>query len=354
MMYVEVVENFETARARFGQALSYSSQQNLFRSLEWFECLAQFGFRTIIVPRIYVARIANEPEEIAFLFCMTDPAHGMLTSLTNYYALEYSVIFAPGARRREELSRAVISYIAGERPRWNLVALRLLYEHDLAVGWLEDALRENDFASYRYFQFENYFVRTAARDFAGYYEGLPSRLRNTIRRREKKLRAERDVKILTVTSFSEALGQDYMRVYEKSWKKSEASPDFIFELCRTAETLGSLRLGLMYVDGVPAAAQLWLISGPRAIIYKLAYDEAYESYSVGSILTRELASFVLSHDHPAELDYGVGSEPYKKDWMDERRCLIGIEANNHRTVTGAMHAAEQRVRSGLKRMLART
>jgi CelD/BcsL family acetyltransferase involved in cellulose biosynthesis len=117
--------------------------------------------------------------------------------------------------------------------------------------------------------------------------------------------------------------------------------------------MGSLRLGLIYVGQAPVAAQLWLMSGSKAVIYKLAYDEAYEAYSVGSILTRELASFVLSHDHPDELDYGVGSEPYKKDWMDGSRRLIGIEANNWRTFAGTVHAIEQRARSGLKRTLVR-
>ena len=80
----------------------------------------------------------------------------------------------------------------------------------------------------------------------------------------------------------------------------------------------------MRVDHEPAAAQIWLISGRRATIYKLAYDERFAPLSIGSILTKTMFDHVLENDGVSEIDYGVGSERYKRDWMSHSRRVIGL------------------------------
>jgi len=351
MISIKILTTLADVKARYAHLVSYEVQQNLFASVEWFECLHEFGFVQPVEPRIYVAADEVAPDEVAFLFCAADRAGRTLASLTNYYTMEYSVVFGPRAVRRNELVDRLVDHIAGERPRWRQVNLRLLYEDSPVTELIEDRLRAHDFAVHRYFQFENYHIDVKNQDFKTYYEARPSRAKNTIRRREKKLRAEHEVSIVATDRYAAGQVRDYMTVYENSWKLGEATPAFIDALCRLADALNILRLGLLYVGHTPAASQLWLKSGAKAIIYKLAYDEKFKDFSVGSILTKELANFVLSRDRLTELDYGVGSEDYKKEWMDRTRRIVGIEAFNRRTLAGTGRALRQWARDAAKAII---
>jgi CelD/BcsL family acetyltransferase involved in cellulose biosynthesis len=154
--------------------------------------------------------------------------------------------------------------------------------------------------------------------------------------------------------FHEPIIDAYERIYALSWKDGEEFPRFIREMCRTAAELGILRMGVLHVDDVPAAAQLWLLSNGKAVIYKLAYDEAFRDYSVGSILTRDMMKYVIEGDSVGEIDYGIGSEHYKADWMTEKRSIMGLEAFNMRNLAGILaggiwyagRTAKQILRSG--------
>jgi CelD/BcsL family acetyltransferase involved in cellulose biosynthesis len=103
--------------------------------------------------------------------------------------------------------------------------------------------------------------------------------------------------------------------------------------------MGTLRLGIIHVDGEPAAAQLWFVHNGCALIYKLAYDERFADLSVGTILSAALFQHALDVDKVTEVDYLSGDDAYKKDWMSHRRERWGILALNPRTPRGALAIA---------------
>jgi CelD/BcsL family acetyltransferase involved in cellulose biosynthesis len=105
-------------------------------------------------------------------------------------------------------------------------------------------------------------------------------------------------------------------------------------LAQTCAENGTLRLGLLYLDDKPAAAQFWIVSAGKAVIYKLAYDETMKRTSAGSILSKAMFEDVYRQDQLLEIDYGVGSEPYKRDWMNNVRSIHGMEIVNLRTPAG--------------------
>jgi CelD/BcsL family acetyltransferase involved in cellulose biosynthesis len=86
------------------------------------------------------------------------------------------------------------------------------------------------------------------------------------------------------------------------------------------------------------AAQLWLVVAGKAHIVKLAYDRDYFKTSVGTVLSAALFRHVIDVDRVEEIDYLIGDDRYKQDWMSLRRERRGVIAFNPRTVSGIVLA----------------
>jgi CelD/BcsL family acetyltransferase involved in cellulose biosynthesis len=166
-------------------------------------------------------------------------------------------------------------------------------------------------------------------------------LKNTLNRKRRKLEKTGRAKIEIVTGGQQldTAIDAYMKVYLSSWKQPEPYPQFVPGLIRACAAMGALRLGIIYVDSEPAAAQLWIVHHGNALIYKLAYDERFADLSVGTILSATLFQHALDVDKVTEVDYLSGDDAYKKDWMSERRERWGILALNPRTPRGVLAIA---------------
>lgn len=199
------------------------------------------------------------------------------------------------------------------------------------TGWLVDD----------YFSFGNWYhpVRTAS--YSSYLSGRPSRVRNTLARAKRRLEKTPGytLSLFQGGELSEADINGFVSVYNRSWKTPEPFPEFIPGLCRLAARSGWLRLGIIRIDGLPIAAQLWLVQGGKANIVKLAYDQDYGKTSAGTVLTAALMEQVIDRDKVVEIDYLIGDDSYKGDWMSCRRERRGLIAFNLRTTRGLMAAA---------------
>jgi len=298
---------------------------DFFRSAEWFRCL--HATAVTHPPRVYNAGDA------AMVCCWNGRT---LESLANYYTTEFGVL---GDGRLD----AIVERIAADRPS----GVRLTFLPEALADSLTQALSKVGFFVRPYFMYENWFVRLRGRDFDGYMAGRSSQTTNTIKRRRKKLAAAHAYEIV-LTKEADRIA-DFVTVYSQSWKHAEPHPAFIPTLAATCVSLGVLRLGILYVDGAPAAAQLWITTAKKALIYKLAYDDSFREYSVGSILSLEMFRQAIDEDRVEEIDYGVGSEPYKRDWMEDKRRLYGLVAFNLRTPSGLLRAGVEKAKLSLRR-----
>jgi len=306
---------------RFG----FRQQGDFFRSSEWFRCL--HATAVTHPPRVYDAGDA------AMVCCWNGRT---LESLANYYTTEFGVL-------GEGQVDAIVERIASDRPS----GVRLTFLPEALADSLTQALRKAGFFVRPYFMYENWFVRLHGRDFQGYLAGRPSQTTNTIKRRRKKLAASHAYEIV-LTRDADRIA-DFVKVYGQSWKHAEPHPAFIPTLAATCASLGILRLGILYVDGAPAASQLWITTAKKALIYKLAYKDSWRDYSVGSILSLEMFRQAIDEDRVEEIDYGVGSEPYKRDWMEDKRGLYGLVAFNLRTPSGLVRAGVEKAKLALRR-----
>jgi hypothetical protein len=200
-----------------------------------------------------------------------------------------------------------------------------------AAGWLVDD----------YFCFGNWYQPVLPGEAAAYLAARPSKLRNTLRRAEGNFAKTSGFALEIIRERGaelEAAIADFVNVYNRSWKQPEPFPEFIPGLCRLAADNGWLRLGLIRVDGRPLAAQLWLVADHTAYIVKLAYDQDFRQSSAGTVLTAALCRHVINVDRVGQIDYLIGDDPYKQDWMSQRRERRGIVAFNLRHWRGMLGA----------------
>ena len=343
------------ASALFEQALA---RHGLFFSLPWFSHLAASGLADDVPLRLYGVH-AQDNGKLALMLPMREVSapHGVrrLEGLSNWYSSLYGIVGEAGASQRQALA-ALVTAIAAERPRWDILDLHPLDPTDPSFEALLQALRAAGMATQRYFCFQNWYLDVAGRCYDDYAAGLPSRLKNTLKRKgrqlEKSGRARFD--IVSGGAHLESAIAAYEKVYAASWKSPEPSPEFMPGLMRLCANQGWLRLGTATVDGEPAAAQLWIVCAGVASIYKLAYDERFASLSIGSLLTERLMRHVIDIDRVSEVDYLTGDDAYKRDWMSHSRERCGIIAFNLRSVRGiaaaARHLGGGWLKAGLRRM----
>ena len=278
-----------------------------------------------------------------------------LESMANYYTSLFGPTINLSATDLGGTCNGLATAIADDRPGWDQVNLNPMARDTPTFDAMNNALLGSGFKTEPYFCFGNWYLKTKGRSFDEYFEGLPSKLKNTVNRKRKQLESGKRgrFEIVTAGDALENAIATYEKIYSSSWKVPEPYPRFIRGLIRTCSDQGWLRLGVAYVDNIPAAAQIWIVYKGIANIYKLAYDERFTKTSVDSILTTNLMWHVMDVDQVHEVDYLTGDDSYKRDWMSDRRERWGILAYNLRTPQGLVLAGMNTLRDAAKRALGR-
>jgi hypothetical protein len=167
-----------------------------------------------------------------------------------------------------------------------------------------------------------------AADFAGYWARRPSRLRTTVRRKSAAAQA---AFTYVRENFDDALAH-YDAIQRASWKSPEPHPDFLAAMVRRLAP--AVRMGLLEIDGRIVAAQIWLVHGGRATIFKLVHREDAAALSPGTLLTHRMIETCLSDETVSVLDFGRGDDSYKRDWMGQRTSRLGVVAADWRSGNG--------------------
>jgi hypothetical protein len=297
---------------------SRGEKESLFFSRRWFENLAANASDDD--QHLLLACVLDEDLVLAILPLRTHHS-GNWHSLSSYYTSLYTLLLAP------EGQREILDCLAEGLGRLAFRSLRLepVAQDDPALKKLKQAMETGGFESQRLFRFFNWSHRLQGQSFEQYLALRPSRVRNTIARKRRKLQREQgyEIRLYTGDDLNQAMA-DYDRVYKASWKAGERFRGFVPALVSTMAKPGWLRLAILYVGGQPAAGQIWFVVHGKASIFRLAYDEAWQRYSPGSILTAYLMRHAIDTDKVDSIDFLTGNEHYKQDWMSERRERWGL------------------------------
>ena len=249
-------------------------------------------------------------------------ASGWLAGLTTPYTSSFRPLVAADATEAE-LRRAGFGF--GRHCR----AAGTLRLDALDPDWpglpaLLAGLRDAGLVALHFAHFANWHTRLPA-DWAAYLAERPGELRQTIRRRLAKAARDPAIGFETIMGGPALAGgiAAYEAVYARSWKQPEPYPRFAAALLDEAALAGALRLGVLRRDGVPIAAQYWVLAGGVATVLKLAHDEAAKAVSPGTVLTALMIRRLIE-EGTTELDFGRGDDPYKAGWTGRRRMRVGV------------------------------
>lgn len=341
-----------------------ASKHSVFLSQPWFQNLDRTVVDKAASTRIYGVEMQQQERDnrpIGALLLRTSSksrwgiSPRVFEGLSNYYTALYGPVLGSN---KDECAHAVELFVGAlnnDRREWDVVYLRPLDVNDPTYAGLLDSFRAMGMVVQTYLCFGNWYLDVQGRSYQEYLSGLSSVLRKNIPYATRKLERTARVRYVLITSHDglEQGLQDYEKVYNVSWRdKAEPYPGFIPGLARIAAEQGWLRLGVLYLNDEPAAAQLWLTYAGVASIYKICYDERFSKLSVGTVLTAKMMEQALDVDKVREVDYLGGDEPYKSAWMSHRRERWGILIMNRRSIRGMVqivrHVGGRLIKSSLQ------
>ncbi len=344
----QVYDSLSALPAHYAPLFSRAGNASVFLTLPWFKNYVQ----SVLAPderlRIYAVETAQAPAQACAVLIMQYRASSasplgfkLLSGLTNYYSSLFGAVIEPGLPDALPVFDALAAAITADHLRWDEIDLHPLAIDEPHFTGLITALRKAGMLVQTYFCFGNWYLEVNNQPFLEYLKGRPSRISKTGKRMRRVLESGGKFRfeLYTGTDKLEQAFNDYNTIYNSSWKVPEPHPNFIAGLIRTCAEQGWLRLGIAYMENEPAAAQIWIVVGEQASIYKMAYDERFAKHSVGTVLSSLLMEHVIEVDNVKVVDYLTGDDSYKRDWMSHRRERWGIRAFNTRTPYGLFAAA---------------
>jgi hypothetical protein len=330
LVKVELFESLDAVARDAGGALA-RDRQPLFDRLDWYRLLE----RHCPPPgALLVARAESENGERSWLFLAVQHRHA--SAYANWYTLGY--------RTASGSSKLLDGAIAAALRRRGLVSVDL-YPLRNADDW-RTPFRRSGWRAVATETSTIWFADVAGLSFNDYWAQRPARLRNTAERKAKAA----EIICSVQSSFSAETWNEYEDVYRASWKPAEGSPVFLRALAEQEGAAGTLRLGIARKHGRPIAAQFWLVENGRATIHKLAYREDAKPLSPGTLLSMTMFRHVIDVDRVEGIDFGLGDEPYKADWMDRREPVGRMTAYNMRTLSGLAGAAREAASALVRRL----
>ena len=308
-------DNFASAQAAAQGSLDRAAQPSLFDRFEW-----AMRLHNMCLPAQKPLIIHSEKQQKnAWMFLMKR-GFGDYSALANWYNFTYRPIFDHSYDEVTKLS--LLAQLATSlSKKCHRIEISPVPEEDDSASLTERAFRQAGWHVFKTQTDENHILEVNGRTFDEYWASRPGQLRSTVRRKAKK----NIVSIRIESEFNEESWADYELIYAQSWKTAEGSPEFLRQLATSEASAGCLRLGLAYIDGVPAAAQFWTVENGTALIHKLAHDEKYIKSSPGSLLSAAMFQQAIDVDKVDLIDFGTGNDRYKHDWMEKVRPRYLLE-----------------------------
>lgn len=162
-------------------------------------------------------------------------------------------------------------------------------------------------------------------DWDRFFDALPGRLRNTLKRCRKKGEEKGKLQFEVIRRsprLDEALDVLF-EIESRSWKGREGTAiksdprveSFYRRLAHWAMRENALFLFLLKLDGRPIAGSLCLSSGKTVFLLKPGYDEAFGALSPGTLLQAEILKYLFMLPEISAYNFLGACDGWKMEWM---------------------------------------
>lgn len=295
------------------ELFAWAEKDSIFFSRPWLENLTAVTLDD--ASTMLLACVVAEGRVLAILPLLKTEGNSWY-ALKHRYTTHYSLLLT------QDDQQQVLACMAEGLVRLPLKALLLepVADDDARLNKFQLSMQSAGFNCERVFRFYNWIYRVQGQSYVDYMAARPTKLRNTISRKRRKLEREHGYRIVLYTGKDVPSRMcDYYTVYNASWKANEQYVDFLDGIVAGFSKQGWARLAVLYVGDQPVAAQLWFVAHAKASIFRLVYDKVWKAYSPGSILTSFLMEHVIDTCKVKEIDFLTGNDAYKQDWMSDRR-----------------------------------
>jgi hypothetical protein len=329
--------------------LSDAEESNFFHGRGWFENFTKNTIDSKAEIHIYtVEDNTDTPNARAILFMRSSAGQtgslfekkycglNSVSSMTGHQTLFYAPAIRNNDSQLSEVISALVNSICKDKHSWGVIDLNFLNPESQLYTELTTSFKRYGLAVRNYHWRKCIHENVKETTYADYLAARSKAVKKTYAYKQRKLEKTGRTKFEIVTggeNLEQAI-QDYEDVLAHSWKGTEPYPNHAAGLIRAAAKANTLRLGLYYIDGKPVATHLWIVTSGRATICKHHHNLEFNKESAGAILTLRMFEYAIDTEHVHTIDFGVGDEPAKRNWLNSEESLDGIVAFNYKTITG--------------------
>jgi CelD/BcsL family acetyltransferase involved in cellulose biosynthesis len=322
------------------EALRLSSEtSSCFLSHDWVRCcweelkpynamrvfVVRNGGRTVLIAPCMLSRLSEKRFPVTSLTFITHPE----TQVADMLILQES--------QGCQAVTALLHYLLTERAKeWSLLLFDKFPSDSLTVHYLRESLGEARVRWHSAISHESLII-SLDQDWQEYLAEKSPRFRKTLRNVGNRMAKCGRAKVRTYEGkrAAEEAIEKLFAVSDASWKvadgiaitSSTQRMRFFKELMDGAVTAERVRIVILEMDGKPIASETQIIDGGIVYALRSDYDDRYADSSPGSFLQVEILKELFASPY-TEYNFGVGLNPYKSRWTEQRHQLLRFRIYN--------------------------
>ena len=342
MLQVECISDerqLANLQQKWAELWSHSPAPSFFLTYDWTRCCWE-ELRTGNELRVFVVQDGGKILLIAPLMISRRPKRGLPANCLTFIEHPEAQIADLLSSCEDLEGRAVhelLRYLVRERADWHLLSLDKLPEGSPTVGHLRKIAASSQSHIELQPSYEAFYIPLRA-TWEEYLSSRSARFRKTLRNivnRVDRLGTKVEVKRYAGAQLGPDVLHQVFSVSDSSWKlgdgvamtSKQPRMRFFEQILSNPIQRAAVQIWLLEVDAVPIASETQVIDGAIAYALRSDYDERYADYSPGVYLQVEILKHLFASQQEI-YNFGVGLNPYKARWADERLSLVNFRAYN--------------------------
>lgn len=259
-----------------------------------------------------------------------------IAGLTNYQCHSHTFLYPSNCNNLTEITAALAKHLKKERRP--IIDLNLFPKGSDCLNTISNQFKAVGMSPSIYEYCSNWIEDTNHLSFEKYLANRSKSTRKGILRKKRRLEENHEVKIEILSNENDSAKaiELFNAVYDTSWKEPEYFQDFTPGSIETCAKKGTLRLGVLYIDGEAASVELCMTANEKTTFAKSAYNPKFSDSSASSILLLHMIEQAVETEKSKLLSFGLFDDTYKKSWCKERRLIEGIVIFNTSTLWGCI------------------